>query len=129
MTRAINATTGQEIYTLAAYTAEFGTMAYAISDGYATFFNGYDQQVYVIGRGPSQTTVNAPNADITYGQGVTINGKVTDISAGTLQTEQKADFPNGVPVSSDASMKDWMGYVYQQQAMPTNFTGVTVKYL
>ena len=33
---------------------------------------------------------------------------------------------NGVPVSSDASMKDWMGYVYQQQACPTNFTGVEV---
>jgi hypothetical protein len=126
MTRAINATTGQEIYTLAAYTTEFGTMAYAISDGYATFFNSYDQQIYVIGRGPSQTTINAPNADLTYGQGVTINGKVIDISAGTQQTEQKADFPNGVPVSSDANMRDWMGYVYQQQAMPTNFTGVTV---
>ena len=49
-----------------------------------------------------------------------------DISAGTKQTEQAADFPNGVPVASDASMTQWMGYVYQQQAEPTNFTGVTV---
>ena len=44
-----------------------------------------------------------------------------------MQTEQKADFPNGVPVASDASMKDWMGYVYQQQIEPTNFTGVPVQ--
>ena len=49
-----------------------------------------------------------------------------DISAGTKQTEQTADFPNGVPCASDASMTDWMGYVYQQQPEPTNFTGVTV---
>ena len=127
MTRAINATDGTEIYTLADYTTEFGTMAYAISDGYATFFNGYDQQIYVIGRGPSQTTVNAPNAAIMYGQGLVIRGTVTDVSAGTKQTQQAADFPNGVPVCSDASMREWMGYVYQQQPMPTNFTGVTVQ--
>lgn len=127
LTRAINATDGTEIYTLADYTTEFGTMAFAISDGYATFFNGYDQQVYVIGRGPSQTTVNAPNADIMYGQGLTINGRVTDVSAGTKQTQQAADFPNGVPLCSDASMREWMGYVYQQQTMPSNFTGVPVQ--
>jgi hypothetical protein len=50
-----------------------------------------------------------------------------DVSAGTKQDEQAADFPNGVPVASDASMKDWMGYVYQQQPLPTNFTGVPVQ--
>jgi hypothetical protein len=51
---------------------------------------------------------------------------VTDISAGTKQNQQAADFPNGVPVASDSIMKDWMGYVYQQQVAPTNFTGITV---
>ena len=50
-----------------------------------------------------------------------------DISAGTKQTEQAADFPNGVPCASDASMTAWMGYVYQQQPEPTNFTGVQVQ--
>jgi hypothetical protein len=49
-----------------------------------------------------------------------------DTSAGTQQAQQKADFPNGVPCASDAIMNDWMAYVYQQQAEPTNFTGVTV---
>jgi len=49
-----------------------------------------------------------------------------DIATGTKQTEQAADFPNGVPCASDASMSQWMGYVYQQQPEPTNFTGVTV---
>ena len=44
----------------------------------------------------------------------------------STQATQAADFPNGVPVASDASMKDWMGYVYQQKPLPTNFTGVDV---
>ena len=63
---------------------------------------------------------------ITAGDHAIVQGTVMDISAGTKQTEQAADFPNGVPVSSDASMSAWMSYVYQQQPMPTNFTGVTV---
>jgi hypothetical protein len=49
-----------------------------------------------------------------------------DISAGTKQDQQAADFPNGVACASDASMKDWMGYVYQQKPLPTNFAGVQV---
>ena len=52
---------------------------------------------------------------------------MTDTSAGTKQAEQVADFPNGVPCASDASMSQWMSYVYQQQAEPTNFTGVQVQ--
>ena len=49
-----------------------------------------------------------------------------DKSAGTTQTQQAGQFPNGVPVASDASMKGWMEYVYQQQPVPSNFTGVPV---
>ena len=49
-----------------------------------------------------------------------------DVSPGTQQSEQKDDFPNGVPCASDASMPTWMDYVYQQQPEPTNFTGVAV---
>ena len=87
--------------------------------------NGYDQQIYSIGRGPSQLTVTAPDLAAASGQPVVIRGTVTDIAAGTQQSQQAADFPNGVPVASDASMTQWMGYVYQQMPLPTNFTGVT----
>ncbi len=55
-----------------------------------------------------------------------LSGTVTDISAGTEQNQQAAKFPHGVPVSSDASMTEWMGYIYQQKPLPTNFTGVPV---
>ena len=101
-------------------------MSYVIADGMTTFFNGYDGQIYTLGRGPSQTTVTAPNAGLDSGRSVVIRGSVADISVGTKQTQQAADFPNGIPVAADSIMGDWMGYVYQQQPVPSNFTGVQV---
>jgi len=127
LVRAVNATDGKEIWTLSAVTGESGTPGTgAIADGYTTFLNGYDNQIYAVGRGPSATTIQAPQTAITEGSSVVIQGSVMDISAGTKQTEQASDFPNGVPCASDASMSQWMSHVYQQQAEPTNFTGVTV---
>jgi outer membrane protein assembly factor BamB len=126
LSRAINATDGTEVWTLNSYVGEFMYQSYAIADGYNTWFNGLSNQIYVVGRGPSQTTATAPNTGLTLGQSVVIRGTVTDIASGTKQDEQAARFPNGVPVSSDASMKDWMAYVYQQKPLPTNFTGVEV---
>jgi len=123
LARAVNATTGQQIWTL----SDANSGGSAIADGFATFFNGYDNQIYVVGRGPSATTVTAQPAVATFGDNVVIRGTVMDISAGTTQTEQAADFPHGVPCASDASMSAWMSYVYQQQPEPTNFTGVQVE--
>ena len=124
---AINATTGQLIWSLSGYTGEFFTISYAMADGYNTWYNGYDNSVYVVGRGPSQTTVEAPTVATTVGVPVVIRGTVMDTATGTQGTQQKGDFPNGVPCASDASMSDWMSYVYQQQGMPANFTGVPVQ--
>ncbi len=118
--RAINATSGQEIWTISAATGS--STAFALADGMTVFDNGYDNQIYGVGRGPSATTANAE----AFGDSIIISGSVTDISAGTKQTEQAADFPNGVPVASDSSMTQWMAYIYQQQAQPTNFTGVPI---
>jgi outer membrane protein assembly factor BamB len=125
MNRAVNATTGEEIWTISGYTGEFGTTSFAIADGFATWFNSYDNQIYVVGRGPSKTTVDAPLTVVPQGSSVMIQGTVTDISAGTTQDEQAADFPNGVPAVSDDSMTAWMGYVYQQKPHP-DATGVPV---
>ena len=126
--RAINASTGQEIWQLSGYPSEWSTAgsSWATADGYLTCMNGYDQQVYSIGRGPSALMVSAPDLSATLGQSVVIKGTVLDTSAGTKQDQQAARFPYGVPVASDASMKDWMGYIYQQRPMPSNFTGVDV---
>jgi hypothetical protein len=88
--------------------------------------NMYDNQIYAVGQGPSQTTVNAPNPVTTMGAPIVIRGSVMDISAGTKQNQQAADFPSGVPAVSDASQSQWMEYVYMQKPMPTNATGVPV---
>ena len=124
--RAINATDGTEIWTLSSNVAEFNEMNYAVADGFAAWFNSYDNQIYSVGRGPSATTLEAPMTAITLGSSLVIRGTVTDTAAGTKQDEQAARFPNGVPAVSDASMTDWMGYVYQGRPRPTDATGVPV---
>ena len=128
-TEALNATTGKQIWRLSDYTSEWSTPGaeYVVADGFAAFIEGYTNQIYVVGRGPSATTVTTSPGVTTLGSNVVIKGTVMDISAGTKQNQQAADFPNGVPCASDASMQAWMGYVYQQQAEPTNFTGVPVE--
>jgi hypothetical protein len=124
--RAVNATDGTEIFTLPAATGEFVGTSLAIADGYTNFFNSYDNQIYTLGRGPSYTTVEAGPKCSALGGAVVIEGSVTDLSSGTQQTEQAARFPDGVPVSADACMGDWMSYVYQQQPLPSSFEGVEV---
>jgi hypothetical protein len=126
LTRAINATTGAEIWTLNSYVTEFTTSSFAIADGFATWFNSLDDSIYVVGRGPSAVTVQAPPTAIELGKSIVITGSVRDLSAGATQTEQAARFANGLPLSSDESMTDWMAYVYQQKPLPLTFKGVEV---
>lgn len=128
MTRAVNATDGTEIWTLSSYVGGGATGAsYAIADGFSTWYNGYSNQIYVVGRGPSHLTVQAGPKSSVFGSDVVIEGSVTDLSTGTTQDEQAARFPDGVPVSSDKSMSEWMSYIYQQRSLPTDFTGVDVE--
>ena len=125
--RAINATDGKEIWTLSNNNNEFfQASAFAMADGFATTFNAYDNSIYSVGRGPSQTAVLIRNDVIELGSKALIQGTVTDISSGTKQDEQAAHFPNGVPAVSDASMGNWMGYVYQQKPRPKDTVGVNV---
>jgi len=121
--RCLNATTGQEIWQMSgwAYPSTF-----AVADGVMIYLNNYDESIYAVGQGPTQTTVTAPDVGVTTATPVTIRGTVMDISAGTQQTTVKVDFPNGVPTVSEASMGQWMEYVYAQKAKPTNATGVPV---
>jgi len=127
--RAVDAFTGKEVWTLPGWSASgLGTSIapIAIADGYMVYANAYDGQIYSVGKGPSAMTVEAPAAAITLGSSLVIRGTVTDIAAGTKQTEQAARFPNGVPAVSDASQSAWMQYVYMQQPKPYNATGVQV---
>lgn len=123
----LNATTGEVIWRIngAFRTTRWGGRG-IIGDGIIATMDTYDQRIYGIGRGPSSMTVTAPNIGVPFGSSVSIQGTVTDVSPGTESDSLRYRFPNGVPAVSDASMSDWMLYVYKQYPRPTNATGVEV---
>jgi hypothetical protein len=124
---AMNATNGEPIWNITFWDSGGGFgAALATADGYITALNGYDNQIYAFGKGPTATTVETPLAAITQGQSLVVQGTVNDISAGTQQPAIAANFPNGVPAVSDADQTAWMEYVYMQNPCPASTTGVTV---
>jgi hypothetical protein len=113
MIRCINASDGAELWTI----NNWGSAVAA--DNMLVSLNYYDMQLYCFGKGPSATTVTASPEIQTIGNSVMIKGTVTDNSPGP---NSKA----GTPAISDDSMTAWMEYLWHQQAMPTNATGVPV---
>ncbi len=97
-----------------------------MGDSVIATMDTYDQQVWAVGKGPSAITVAAPDMGVPFGSSITIKGTVTDVSPGTKSDRLTLRFPNGVPAVSDASMSDWMLYVYKQFERPMNATGVDV---
>jgi len=125
----INATTGAEIYKMLSWSGQVGgtgTSTALLADGYLVYYNYYDNQIYAVGKGPSDTSLTASPKISVNGDRVLVEGSVIDTAAGTSQNEQAARFPDGVPAVSDDSMSAWMEYVYMQQSMPTNVIGVEV---
>ena len=124
---AIDAYTGKELWKMLSWAnpGSFSAPGMAIADGYLTYFNCYDGQIYTLGKGPSAMTIEAPMAGIAQGSSLVIRGTVTDIAAGTKQEQQAARFPTGVPAVSDTSMAQWMEYVYMQKPRPMA-TGVPI---
>jgi hypothetical protein len=114
---------GGKLWCIDAYTGEClwnisGWMRHgAISDGIYTVLNSLDGQVYTFGKGPTTTTVNAPQVGAVKGAPVTITGSVTDQSPG-----QK-----GTPAIADEWMSAWMEYLHMQKPKPANAVGVPVK--
>ena len=107
----IDAATGQGLWNMT-----FWGLFPVIADGYAVSLNYYDGQIYCFGKGPSATTLTTSPKVSVFGSSVLIEGQVTDQSEGAKDT----------PAVSDTSMGNWMEYIYEQQQMPTNATGVTV---
>ena len=97
-----------------------------MGDSIIATMDTYDQMIYAVGKGPTQTRVTASPAVLSLNNGVMIQGYVTDISAGTKDDKIALRFPNGVPAVADESMSDWMLYVYKQFSRPMNAKGVKV---
>jgi len=110
--RAINATDGTEVWKSLNYVTSI-----AIADGCVVVGNNYDNRMYVYGKGPSATSISAPNIAVAKGTPVLIQGTVTDQSPGA----------KGTPAIADADQPAWMDYLYMKQTIPTNVKGVQVK--
>jgi len=123
----VNATTGEEIWRVNGMYREtrWGGNG-IIADSIIATMDTYDQRVYAIGKGPTETTTTVSPKVSVEGSSVQIEGMVTDISPGTTRPELTTRFPNGVPAVSDASMSTWMLYVYKQFSRPLDATGVKV---
>jgi hypothetical protein len=122
-TLAVNATDGSLVWAIDGFSVNgLPYMAY----GQINMIDGYNNEIEDFGQGPSATTVSAPSVGVTTATPITITGSVMDISAGAKQEEVAANFPNGLPAVSDASMEHFMEAVYMQQPMPNNTTGVPV---
>lgn len=119
----VDAETGEGIWSLS------GTGSImSIAEGYLVFSNSYDGCMYVIGKGPSATTVSATPKVVAKGQSIVIEGTVLDVSPGTQDSSVKLRFPNGVPAVADECMGGWMEYVYMQLPRPSDVKGVWVTF-
>jgi len=118
----VDLTTGKQVWALTCWGSP------KIADGRLLVVDAFDQQLYCIGKGPSATTVSAPQFDIPLGQSVMITGTVTDQSPSGRHNEAGSlDFTmKGTPAIGDSSMDAWMEYMYHQKTKPTNATGVSV---
>ncbi|PVX25180.1 MAG: hypothetical protein CW691_05395 [Candidatus Bathyarchaeum sp.] len=107
----LNAETGDLIWDISG-----GLVRPVIADGYLTACNTYDNMIYTIGKGPSATTVSAPQTAVDLDTAVVLTGTVTDQSPAQP----------GTPAVSDESMTGWMEYLHQQGSCPADVTGVPV---
>ena len=123
----VNATDGTEIWRInGAFRGTVWGGKAIIGDSIIATMDTYDQRIYAIGKGPSATTVKAPETTVSVGTDVLVTGTVMDMSPGTKDIDQTLRFPNGVPAVSDESMSEWMLYVYKQYPVPEMAMGVDV---
>ncbi len=126
----IDCSTGQMVWRLEAYPSIANNAAsqVVISDGHIIYLDNRDNNIYCLGKGPSATTVSAPQSAASVGSALEITGTVTDQTpSGRINSAGSTDFTlKGTPAIGDASMEAWMEYMFQQRPIPTNATGVPV---
>ena len=108
--RCINATSGQEIWTLSGFGDAFLhplTWVWLSVTADSHLFNCYDIKVYSIGKGPSELSVQASPKVIEYGSSVIIEGTMMDIAAGTNRTSRQQDFPRDAMRQTKVQPPGW----------------------
>jgi hypothetical protein len=79
--------------------------------------SSYDGYMYVLGKGPSKTTVSAPLTTVAKGDAVLLQGTVMDMSPASPNT----------PAISDATMDTWMDYLHMQMPVDGYYHNITLK--
>ena len=124
----LNATTGDVIWRADGLFRQTRWGGRAImGDSVIATMDTYDQRVYAIGKGPTVTTVTAPDNGVPFGSSVMIRGTVKDVSPGTNSPQLALRFPTGVSAISDDNMSRWMLYVYKQFEYEPHETWVGVE--
>jgi hypothetical protein len=128
--RCVNASNGVELWKINNWGMGMGPGSGAVvADGFIVSLNAYDNRIYCYGKGDSATTVSASPDVSVYGDSVLVTGTVTDNSlSGGRNINGYLDKPlKGTPAISDESMEAWMEYLFMDQGMPKDATGVPVK--
>ena len=102
---AISEATGKYLWNL-----PIGIAPRALAEGYLLGEDIDNGMMYVIGKGKTSMTVNAPDMGVEFGRSVMITGTVMDQSPGKPNT----------PAVSDSDMSEWMDYLYGQNATLLN---------
>ncbi len=114
----LDAYTGAEIWNVSLAQGIAGSRDWqgALADGYLALTNEYDGNLYIYGKGPSSTSINAPLTAVNLGDSLMITGQVLDQSVGSPDT----------PAISDEFMGPWMEYLHMGRPMPVDAVGVPV---
>jgi len=119
--RCINATDGKEIWKILFWgQQQTGAGMARVADGRLVCLNLFDAEIYCFGKGPSATTVSAPQTVLSLGSSVMITGTVTDqTQTGRRNTNDITDFSlKGTPAICDEDMGAWMEYLFMDQIKP-----------
>jgi outer membrane protein assembly factor BamB len=108
---AFDAATGAQVWNIS---GEFWASSIEVADGILIGFNFYDGREYAFGPGQTATTASATLCE---GNAINIAGTVTDQTPGIAF---------GTPAIADPWMGQWMAYLYMEQPLPTQATGVNV---
>ena len=89
----IDCDTGKLVWRFEAYPNPEGSCKVVLSDSRIIYLDAHDDNIYELGKGPSATTVSAPQTDPLLGSSVTIIGTVTDqTTTGRINTAGSTDF-------------------------------------
>jgi len=104
--------TGEKLWKISGTLMDPGPAA----DGYMCASSSYDGYMYVMGKGPSATSVTATPKVVAKGSGVLIEGTVLDMSPAQP----------GTPCISDDNMDTWMDYLHMQMPIDGYYRNITV---